>query len=73
SPNHETLLDAALLAMHYSKLAKSGSAEVHVTQVKYVRKPKSAPAGQVEIRGEKSILAKASEKRLERLMKTESS
>lgn len=73
SPNHETLLDAALLAMHYSKLAKSGSAEVHVTQVKYVRKPKGAPAGQVEIRGEKSIVAKASEKRLERLMKTESS
>lgn len=73
TPNHETLLDAALLAMHYSKLAKSGSAEVHVTQVKYVRKPKGAPAGKVEIRGEKSIMAKASEKRLERLMKTESS
>lgn len=71
SPNHETLLDAALLAMHYSKLAKSGSAEVHVTQVKYVRKQKGAPAGKVEIRGEKCMVAKASEKRLERLMKTE--
>ena len=71
-PSQETILDAALLAMHYSKRAKSESAEVHLTQVKYVRKPKGAPDGKVEIRGEKAIIARASQKRLERLMQTES-
>ncbi len=71
-PSQETLIDAALLAMHYSKLAKSESAEVHVTQVKYVRKPKGFPDGKVEIRGEKCLIAQASEKRLSRLMQTES-
>ncbi len=71
-PSQETLIDAALLAMHYSKLAKSDNVEVHVTQAKYVRKPKGAPDGKVEIRGEKSMIAKNSEKRLARLMATES-
>lgn len=70
-PSQETILDAALLAMHYSKRAKSESTEVHVTQVKYVRKPKGAPDGKVEIRGEKAVIARASQKRLERLMQTE--
>ncbi|MBQ9394994.1 MAG: DUF814 domain-containing protein [Proteobacteria bacterium] len=71
-PSQETLIDAALLALHYSKLSKNESAEVHVTQVKYVRKPKGAPDGKVEIRGEKKMIAKSSEKRLARLMATES-
>ncbi|MBQ8036072.1 MAG: DUF814 domain-containing protein [Proteobacteria bacterium] len=71
-PSQETILDAALLAMHYSKRSKSEAAEVHLTQVKYVRKPKGAPDGKVEIRGEKAIIARASQKRLERLMQTES-
>ncbi|MBQ9818356.1 MAG: NFACT family protein [Proteobacteria bacterium] len=70
-PSQETLIDAALLAMHYSKLARADRVEVHVTQVKYVRKPKGAPDGKVEIRGERAILARASEKRLARLMQTE--
>ena len=71
SPSQETLIDAALLAMHYSKLARADSAEVHVTQAKYVRKPKGAPDGKVEIRGEKSMITRQAEKRLARLMATE--
>lgn len=70
-PSQETLRDAALLAMHYSKYAHAERAEVHVTQCKYVRKPKGAPDGKVEIRGERAIVACASEKRLARLMATE--
>ena len=71
SPSQETLLDAALLALHYSKIAQSQTAEIHVTQVKYVRKPKGAPPGKVEIRGEKSIHIRKDEKRLARLLATE--
>ena len=57
-------------AMHYSKVAQSSSAEIHVTQVKYVRKIKGAPAGKVEIRGEKSIHIRRDEKRIARLLAT---
>ncbi|GEM_PF-463933 len=71
NPSQETLLDAALLAMHYSKMAQNSSAEVHVTQVKYVRKIKGAPAGKVEIRGEKAIHVCRDEKRLARLLATQ--
>ncbi|MBO4349568.1 MAG: DUF814 domain-containing protein [Proteobacteria bacterium] len=70
NPSQETLLDAALLAMHYSKMAQNSAAEVHVTQVKYVRKIKGAPAGKVEIRGEKAIHVRRDEKRLARLLAT---
>ena len=70
NPTQETLLEAALLALHYSKLAQSSSAEVHVTQVKYVRKIKGAPAGKVEIRGEKSIHIRRDEKKLAKLLAT---
>ena len=72
NPSQETLLDAALLAMHYSKMAQNSNAEVHVTQVKYVRKIKGSPAGKVEIRGEKSIHIRRDEKRLSRILASES-
>ena len=70
NPTQETLIEAALLALHYSKIAQSSGAEIHVTQVKYVRKIKGAPAGKVEIRGEKSIHIRRDEKKLAKLLAT---
>jgi len=71
TPDSESLLDAAMLAVHYSKLAQSPHAEVHATQQKNVRRIKGAPAGKVEIRGEKIINVDVDEQRIKRLLKTE--
>ncbi len=71
SPDSDSLLDAAMLAVHYSKLAQSSHAEVHATQQKNVRRIKGAPAGKVEIRGERIINVDIDEQRLKRLLKTE--
>ena len=71
SPDQETLLDAATLAVHYSKLAQAKHAEVHATQQKYVRRVKGAPAGKVEIRQERVMAIDMEEARVMRLLKTE--
>ena len=72
SPSPETLLDAALLAKHYSKAAQADAADIQVTCVKFVRKIKDAPPGKVEIRGEKCLLIRKDPIRLARLLATES-
>ena len=43
----QTLIEAASLAAHYSKLRRSGKVDVIYTQKKYVRKPKGSPPGLV--------------------------
>lgn len=67
-PDGESLLDAASLAIHYSKLSKASSAEVHVTQAKYIRRIKGAPPGKVNIRVGKVLFVKMEEARLKRLL-----
>lgn len=50
TPNHETLQDAMQLALHHSKLAKSGEAEIILTQSKYVsRGPGGHKPGTVSV------------------------
>jgi len=46
-PPLEVLLDAAYLAILYSKAKKAGKAELYYTQVKYLRRAKGAKMGTV--------------------------
>ena len=71
TPDSDAILDAAMLAVHYSKLAQAQHAEVHAVQQKYVHRIKGAPAGKVEIRGERVIYVDIQDARLKRLLKTE--
>ena len=66
----ETLLDAALLAKHFSKARADTSAEVHVTPRRHVRPLKGAPAGTVRVERSETLLVHADEPRLERLLAT---
>lgn len=70
NPKPETILDAALLAMHYSSFAKSASAEIQVTQVKYLKKIKSGPIGKIEVHGERALHIRRDDDRLKRLLGT---
>ena len=66
-PSHETLRDAATLALLYSDLKKSGKGEVIYTRRKYVRKVKSKSPGTVTVTQEKTIFVTLDRTRLERL------
>ncbi len=67
----ETLLDAATLAVYYSKARKATKADVHYTQAKNIRKAKKAPAGQVIVNNGKTLNVRIEEERLDRLLKRE--
>lgn len=62
--DRETLLDAATLALAYSKARHAGSGEVLYTQQRYVSKPKRLPPGKVYVSTHKVMLVKLDEKRL---------
>jgi predicted ribosome quality control (RQC) complex YloA/Tae2 family protein len=68
APDHEALLDAALLAVHYSKGRADSVTDVLYTHAKHIRKPKGAPAGRVTVAGGKGIAVRPDPDRLERLM-----
>jgi predicted ribosome quality control (RQC) complex YloA/Tae2 family protein len=63
----ETLLDAATLAVHYSKGKTSGQGDVYYTQVKYLRRAKGAKKGTVLPTQEKNLHVKLDPARIERL------
>lgn len=63
-----SVLDAATLSVHFSKLRGAGRAEVIVTHAKFVRKPHGAPPGTVTVTGERRILLDLDRRRLERLL-----
>jgi predicted ribosome quality control (RQC) complex YloA/Tae2 family protein len=65
----ETLLDAAHLAVYYSKARNATRAEVHYTQAKHVRKSKGAPAGQVSLQQHKTLSLRLEQTRLDRLVR----
>ena len=67
----ETLLDAATLAVYYSKARKATRADVHYTQAKNIRKAKKAPPGQVILNNAKTLNLRLEEKRLDRLLKND--
>ncbi len=66
----DTLLDAATIAVHFSKARGAEKSEVIYTQAKYVRKPKGAPAGAVVPHQTKTLLVRLEEERLRRLLAT---
>lgn len=67
----ETLLDAATLAVYYSKARKATRADVHYTQAKNIRKAKKSPPGQVIVSNGKTLNVRIEEDRLDRLLKRE--
>lgn len=64
----ETLLDAAALAVHFSKARGEPRLEVVYTQKKHVRKPKGLPAGAVVPSQTKTLVSLADAERLRRLL-----
>src|SRR3990167_4249162 len=68
----ETLLDAASLAICFSKLKSAGRGNIVYTFKKYVKKPKGAEAGKVIISQDKNIFITIDPKRMDRLFKNTS-
>jgi predicted ribosome quality control (RQC) complex YloA/Tae2 family protein len=66
----ETLLDAAHLAVHFSKARGRPACEVVYTQRKHVRKPKGLGTGQVAIDRSKSLHVRLDAERLARVLDT---
>ena len=64
---HETLKDAATLALWFSDLRKSGKGEVIYTLRKFVKKAKGQKPGAVHVSRDKSMWIECKEDRLERL------
>lgn len=64
----ESLLDAATLALHFSKARGRPRGEVLYTQRKHVRKPKGLPPGQVEVLRSKTLQVRVEPGRLRRLL-----
>jgi predicted ribosome quality control (RQC) complex YloA/Tae2 family protein len=69
-PPAESVLDACELAVHFSKLKQAGQADVHVTSVKNVRKPKGAKPGLVYVLRGKTIRLRRDRRRLENILAT---
>ncbi|NJK89776.1 MAG: DUF814 domain-containing protein [Myxococcales bacterium] len=66
-PHPEAILDAAHLAVHYSGLQKERRADVIVTEVRFVKKTKGAPPGQVGVSKSRTLHVAMEEERLRRL------
>ena len=62
------LLDAASLAIHFSKAKKSGKADLYYTHVKYLRRVKGGKTGLVLPTQEKNLQAELDEERVKRLL-----
>lgn len=66
----ETLLDAASLALHYSKMRSANAVEVSYTPRRNVSKPKGAKAGLVSVKQEKVLRLRREPDRVARLLAT---
>lgn len=66
----ETILDAASLALLYSKVPKGVKTDLYYTQVKYLRRAKGAKLGSVIPTQEKNIVSELNQNRIERLFLT---
>lgn len=64
----EILLDAANLAIKFSRAREEDQADLHYTQVKYLRRAKNGPRGLVIPTQEKNLMVKKDESRLNRLL-----
>ncbi len=63
----EVLLDAANLAVYYSKARNNTKVDLYYTEVKYLRRAKNGPKGLVLPTHEKNLCVTPDKKRLERL------
>jgi len=63
----DILLDAANLAVYYSKARNAGRTDLYYTPVKYLRRAKNGPKGLVIPTNEKNLCITPDRKRLERL------
>ncbi|MDE5897737.1 MAG: NFACT family protein [Treponemataceae bacterium] len=63
----DILLDAANLAVHYSKARNAGKVDLYYTQVKHLRRAKNGPKGLVLPTNEKNICIEPDKRRLARL------
>jgi predicted ribosome quality control (RQC) complex YloA/Tae2 family protein len=63
----ETMIDAASLAVHFSRGKLSGQGDVYYTRVKYLRRAKGAKKGTVLPTQEKNIHVRIDPERIERL------
>ena len=68
NPPPEAVLDACELAVHFSRLKGSNSADVHVVPVKNVKKPKGAKPGLVYVTRGKTIHLRRDRRRLEGIL-----
>jgi len=64
----ETLLDAAYLAIHYSKAKSEGKADLYYTECKYLRRAKDSKTGLVTVTQEKNLSVRVDEKRVKELL-----
>ena len=64
----QTLLDAATLAVHFSRADAAGKRDVSWTRRKFVSKARGAPAGQVLLSAHKTIHLRVEPERLKRLL-----
>lgn len=66
----ETLLDAAHLALHFSRLAGEPRGEVAWTRARLVKRVKGGAPGQVTYTGEKVLSVRVERARIERLLRS---
>ena len=60
-PSRATLEEVAAWAAFFSQARKAGTVPITVTQKKYVRKPRKAPAGLAEVTRSKTVFARPAE------------
>lgn len=69
-PDHEELLDAAHLAIHFSPIRGTDRAPVHVAQRKHIHKPKGAKPGLVSLSGGRILEVRMQQERLDALLRS---
>ena len=67
-PPSDSLLDAAELAVHFSKARNASNADVHIVPIKQVKKPKGAKKGLVMVTGGRSLHLRREAARLQRVL-----
>lgn len=68
---HDDVLDAATLAVHFSPARGGDRVPVHVVHRKHVSKPKGAKPGLVQLAGGRTLVVKTDPERLARLLRGE--
>ncbi|MEO2146135.1 MAG: NFACT RNA binding domain-containing protein [bacterium] len=68
-PSEQAIVDAALLAVHFSPARGASQCDVHLVERKHVHKPKGAKPGLVTLAGGKILRVRAQPKRLASLLR----